>query len=78
MPTLEEPCMCHCPACLDGRHCGILDNDCGKPRSEKLADEPNEELWNDELRAAAGFFDEGGLGSSLFPGDEEDDEPEDE
>lgn len=78
MPTIEEPCMCHCPACLDGRHCGILDNDCGKPRSESLPEDRDEELWDDEMRASAGLLDPGTLGGSLYSGNEDDDDPEDE
>jgi hypothetical protein len=54
-PDLPRSCKCSCGKCLTGDHCNILDNDC------QGADE--QELWEDEIRAAAGLFDS----NSMFP-----------
>lgn len=77
---LEERCDCNCTGCVSGRHCGLLDNDCGYPRSgslpEDLLRDDDEELLDDEMRASMGMFDKGALDdNSLFPGLNDDDEP---
>lgn len=74
MPTIEEQCYCRCSSCLSGDHCGILDNDCHMPKSPNARQEDDGELWDDEMRASAGFFDASALGNPLDPEGEEDDD----
>jgi hypothetical protein len=79
MPTIEGVCGCKCAGCQQGKHCGILDNDCIPAGlvEKPLTDE--DMLREDEIRASAGLFDFDGLsGSSLSPFDDEDEGDEDE
>lgn len=54
----EYPCLCKCPICILGKHCGVLDNNCTKPKSSMdMPDMTDEEVMEDDIRASTGIFD---------------------